>query len=215
MSLATIFLSAYLSVFNWHLIWFVQYTDIITFGLLALAVLSGSVPLLLGGAQMVLAGGTSKQRRTGIIFLVLMVIAVMALLIWTAILKEEEFDHVVYAALTFGLAVALVVGIAKQVEARTLPTAEQCFTGLLFVLILGGSLGQWLGRAVMERSEFNQDIAMRDKDQTLTNAKLIIVMSRHTVLAKDDVLYVVPTSDITKFQNAAKQAKMNTVEIDQ
>ena len=57
-SLATIFLSAYLSVFDWHLIWFVQYTDIITFGLLALAVLSGFVGFLLVAAQMVLAVGT-------------------------------------------------------------------------------------------------------------------------------------------------------------
>src|SRR5437762_5425217 len=64
-SLATIFLSAYLSVFDWQLMWFVQYTDIITFGLLALGVLSGSVTLLQSLAQTVLAGRTPQQRRNG------------------------------------------------------------------------------------------------------------------------------------------------------
>jgi hypothetical protein len=37
-TLSATFLAAYLSVFDWHLIWFVQYTDIITFGLLAVGV---------------------------------------------------------------------------------------------------------------------------------------------------------------------------------
>jgi hypothetical protein len=207
-SLATIFLSAYLSVFGWHLMWFVQYTDIITFGLLALGVLSGSVTLLQSLAQAVLAGRTPQQRRSGLIVIVLLGVTGMALGVWDAIHKGEGFFHVVYAALTLSLAVTLVVIVAKQVEARELPTAGQCFAVLLLLVIFAGCLGQWLGQVVKETSAFNQDIALKDKDQTLTNAKLIIVMSRHTVLAKDDALYVLPTSDITKFQRAAKFAKL-------
>jgi hypothetical protein len=41
-SFATIFLAAYLSVFDWHLLWFIQCTDIVTFGLIALGIISGS-----------------------------------------------------------------------------------------------------------------------------------------------------------------------------
>jgi len=55
---------------------------------------------------------------------------------------------------------------------------------------------------VKENPDFNQDVYV--KEQQLSNTKLIIVMSRHTVLLKEDVLYVVPTADITKFQTAAK-----------
>jgi hypothetical protein len=39
--LSTIFLSAYLSFFDWHLLWFVQYTDILTFGLIAVGIIGG------------------------------------------------------------------------------------------------------------------------------------------------------------------------------
>lgn len=206
-SLATIFLSAYLSVFDWHLMWFVQYTDIITFGLLALGVLLGSVTLLQNLAQTVLSGRTHQQRRNGLIAIVLLTVVGMALGIWSAVHRGEGYFHIVFGAVTLGLAVALVLIVAKQVEARRLPTAGQCFRMLLLLVIFAGGLGQWLGQVVKETSEFNQDIALKDKDQMLTNAKLIIVMSRHTVLVKDDALYVLPTSDITKFQKAAKEAK--------
>jgi hypothetical protein len=30
--------------------------------------------------------------------------------------------------------------------------------------------------------------------------KVVLVMSRHTILLKDDMLYVVPTADITSFK---------------
>ena len=40
-----------------------------------------------------------------------------------------------------------------------------------------------------------------------SDMKLVIVMSRNTVLLKDKVLYVVPTADITNFQTANKNAK--------
>jgi hypothetical protein len=64
-ALSTTFLAAYLSVFDWHLLWFVQYTDIITFGLLALGIVSGSITLLQGFVQTVLTGPTPAQRRSG------------------------------------------------------------------------------------------------------------------------------------------------------
>jgi hypothetical protein len=74
----------------------------------------------------------------------------------------------------------------------------------IFALIATVLFGQWLGFSVKETSAFNQDVFL--KDQTLSNAKLIIVMSRHTVMLKDDVLFVVPTGDISKFRTLGKLA---------
>src|SRR4051812_36071906 len=39
----TVFLTAYLAVFDWSLVWLVEYSDIAKFGLIALAFLSGSI----------------------------------------------------------------------------------------------------------------------------------------------------------------------------
>ena len=124
-----------------------------------------------------------------------------------AALTLKGVTHVFYAGLTLICALTLADVIAERVEARTLPNALQCIIMSMCLVLLVGSIARWLGNAVLDTSEFNQDIAMKDKDPALTNVKLIIVMSRHTVLAKDYVLYVVPTSDITKFESAAKQTK--------
>src|SRR5258707_15737156 len=73
MTLSTTFLAAYLSVFDWHLLWFVQYTDIITFGLLAVGIITGSLTFIQASAQTVLSlfGMKGKSHRAHAIFIVI------------------------------------------------------------------------------------------------------------------------------------------------
>ncbi len=62
--------------------------------------------------------------------------------------------------------------------------------------VLGsGALGQWLGYSVLE-TETPQDIKINGI--VIDGVKVVIVMSRHTVLLKDHDLYVVPTGDISQ-----------------
>lgn len=51
LALSITFLFSYLSVFDWHLIVFVQYVDVITFGVIAVGVVSGSLALVVGILQ--------------------------------------------------------------------------------------------------------------------------------------------------------------------
>jgi hypothetical protein len=60
--------------------------------------------------------------------------------------------------------------------------------------------GQWLGYSVLENAQFDQNVQL--KDRMLNGTKLVIVMSRFTVLLKDRLLYVVPTADVTEFQTS-------------
>src|SRR5712691_3115650 len=43
---ATVFLYTYLSVFDWNLIWIVEYPDILKFGLVAVAIISGFISII-------------------------------------------------------------------------------------------------------------------------------------------------------------------------
>jgi hypothetical protein len=204
-TLATTFLAAYLSIFDWHLIWFVQYTDIITFGLIALGIVSGSITSLQGLAQVFLGGATPKQRRVGLMIAVGLAIAGLAFDIWGSVHRGEGYSHIVSGGVAVGTALAIIFVVAAHVEARSLPSAIQCMWVLLLLVIGAGSLGRWLGESVKETSDFDQNIYL--KDQTLNNVKLVIVMSRHTVLLKDAVLNIVPTGDIAKFQTINNNAK--------
>lgn len=55
---------------------------------------------------------------------------------------------------------------------------------------------------VLETNWFVENV--RIKDQTLNDAKVVIVMSRFTVFLKDNILHVYPTSDIAELQTAHK-----------
>jgi hypothetical protein len=163
------------------------------------------VSFLQGFVLGILEGRTARQRRNGFIVLLLLTVVGAALFIWNAVHKGEGYFNIIFATLALAMVMTLVLSVSDYVEARKLPRGGQCFNLLILLVIFAGAIGQWLGHSVKETSLFNQDITLKDKDQTLANAKLIIVMSRHTVLTKDDVLYVLPTSDITKFQSVAKQ----------
>lgn len=208
-ALSATFLASYLSVFDWHLIWFVQYPDIITFGLLAVGIVSGSVTFIQGLAQTVLNGKTAKQRRSGLIAVGLLAVFGITLNVWGAVHSGQAYFHIITGFLAFGTPLVVIYIIASHVEGRTQPTGIQWLFILLLIIGGAGTLGRWLGETVQETSDFNQDVYI--KDQTLNGVKVVIVMSRHTVLLKDKVLYVVPTGDITKFQTADKNAKPKSV----
>lgn len=204
-ALSTSFLFSYLSVFDWHLIWFVQYADILTFGLLAVSVISGSTTLIYTGAQTVLSGVSPAQRKAGLVILVLLWTAGLALNIWGAVKAGEGFFHHIFAVVTFAVALVLVLSLAAYVEAQRLPTALQTMSMLLLLVAGAGGFGTWLGYSVKETASFNQNVSI--KDQSLNDMKIVIVMSRHTVLLKDHALYVIPTADISRFQTVSKNAK--------
>jgi hypothetical protein len=81
---STLFLYAYLSVFDWRLIWIIDYSDIFKVGLVTLAVLSSFVVLVLQGLQMVLGVVRLEERaRTRQIwFLSILGVIILAALVF-------------------------------------------------------------------------------------------------------------------------------------
>jgi hypothetical protein len=115
-ALATIFLASYLSIFDWHLLWFVQYTDIITFGLVALGVLAGSLTLLQALAQTVLSAAENggKVRRTHLIIAGLIFALLFALIMIGTIRRGEEYFHILFGATAIFMGVWLLLSLVAR-----------------------------------------------------------------------------------------------------
>lgn len=198
--LATTFLASYLSVFDWHLLWFVQYTDIITFGLLALGIISGSLIVLQAISQTIInlfhltkASRVRWSVSLGVFFVLFMIWA-----IWSAVHNNEGYFHVVWSVMVIALGVIIILQITGFAISGTFPTLVQ-FTFLMILILSGaGGLGQWLGYSVLETEK---PLDVQVKDTAMTGIKIVIVMSRHTVLLKDHDLFVVPTSDISQIHS--------------
>jgi hypothetical protein len=198
-TLSTMFLAAYLSVFDWHLLWFVQYSDIITFGLLAVGVITGSLTFIQSAAQTVLGlfGMKSRERWKLGIFLFVLVACIMGVEMWGSIKAGQGYFHILMGVTVLGLGIVLIMQIMGYIATRTLPNLSQSFFLFLSLSFTTLSLGQWLGYSVQESAK-GQEIALKDK--TLNDMKVVLVMSRHTILLKDGMLYIVPTADIASFK---------------
>jgi hypothetical protein len=203
--LATIFLYSYLSVFDWHLIWFVQYADILTFGLIAVGLIGGSLIFLQSLAQSLLNvfSFSKESKRRWLIGAGFCLLGIIAFNINDAVRHSGGYFHILFGTLTLAVGVVLILVAVSHIRAGGWPNAVQATFSIILVIIATSCLGTWLAYSVSETSEFDQDVTL--KDQILSGAKLIIVMSRHTILLKDKVLYVVPTADIIQFRTADKR----------
>ena len=130
-------------------------------------------------------------------------IAGTALNIFDAVHAGKPYFHILSGTSAFFIAIVLILVVASHFQASRLPSPIQWVLLLLLFVTGSGALGRWIGESVDETAEFNQDVYT--KDQALTDVKIVIVMSRHTVLQKGKVLYVLPTADISKFQTADKK----------
>ena len=198
---STIFLSAYLYVFDWRLIWFVQSADVITFGLIAAGLIGSSLLLLYSISLNVLTVRLPDGKLNWQLIVVSAVVA--ALMLAFQIYGEHagpnpHYFHLGAGWVTIFSVVVLLVIIASHFEAGTWPTLSQSI-GILFGAITAtGSFGNWVALTVVESPEIAQDVVTRD--QTFSGVKVVIVMSRHAVLLKGDSLLVIPTADITQFK---------------
>jgi hypothetical protein len=203
--LATTFLAAYLGQFDWHLILFIQYADIITFGLIAIGVLSSFIGLVQSVTQTFLINRDAKDRRQAFLIALAAVVLFVLFNAGTAIYYYEPFSHILLGGLALCFALGWLSFVVSIIAKGTWPTSIDVMLVFFFALTMAIFCGQWLGSTVKETSTFNQDVYV--KDQALNDVKLVVMMSRHTVLFKDGVLYVVPTADITRFRTADKDAK--------
>ena len=200
-SFATIFLATYLSAFDWHLLWFIQYTDIVTYGLMALGIVSASIIFLQAAAQTIinLFKLDARSRRRWTIGLALFVVAIIGFNIWSSVHQGQGYFHIINGVLVIALGVVVILQIAGYVRAQMLPNVVQLTFLLLLFITTAACCGQWLGYSVLESAKL-MDIKL--KDSTMNGVKLIIVMSRHTILLKDKEIYVLPTADISQFHSA-------------
>jgi hypothetical protein len=106
--------------------------------------------------------------------------------------------HIAAGWVTIFVVLMFLLTIASHFDSGTWPTITQSIAILFGAIVGTTSFGQWVALTVAESPEITQDVVT--KDQTFSDVKVVIVMSRHTVLLKDDNLLVIPTADITQFK---------------
>jgi hypothetical protein len=144
----------------------------------------------------------SASKWRWLIALGLFFLAIVGWNVWDSIHRGEGYYHIVFGALALVLGVLFFLLMFILVKAGKLPDAAQVMYAMVVIITSTVCFGQWLAYSVSGTSVFDQDVTL--KSETLNDVKVILVMSRNTILLKGKVIYVVPTADINKFQTASK-----------
>lgn len=197
-TLATVFLYAYLSVFDWHLFWLVQYPDILTFALVAIGIVGGLTTFfgtVIEGILVHTGILSGKPNYVYIIALALVYAFGFALTIYLEhMTADPRYMHIVLAWSSVIAFVFAVVVFARIVHLGV-HTSGWLVVWALLTLTSGTYIfGLWLGFSVLETGGYDQDVYL--KSQTINQVKIVLVMSHHTILYKDRILFVIPTADV-------------------
>jgi len=197
---STLFLYGYLSVFDWQLIWIIEYPDILKFGLVALAVIF-SVILGLQAILVHLSIASTykgKARAMYVVFIIALAIALLAILMVIEWRTEAEPRYQMYgsflASAFFLIGVSL--GIWEVVERRRTISAQRIAFVVIFLFMAVGTFGGSFGTYAKYSKGLTHDVFL--KDRQMSDVRLVLFTSHHTVLYAGTDVIVLPTSEIIK-----------------
>jgi hypothetical protein len=192
--LATVFLYGYLSVFDWHLIWIVQYQDILTFALVAVGLVAGFstlVPIVLQTLQT----GFTKENLVSVLAGVSGIIIVLGLSIFAEYSSPDpHYQRFVFAGMSITSLVGLAIFISVPASFPRWPGPLEAAWIFAFGILVPFSLGQCLGYYILEERGLGYDIYM--KNETLAGARIVMATSHHMIVYSNKIIYIVPTNDV-------------------
>jgi hypothetical protein len=199
-SLVVIFIYGYLAVFDWNLIWIIEYQDITKFTLIVIALGVTVVPTLSGFSNLAYSLGrmdatTNKRLVVGGICVFI------ALAIWS-IWDAYYYQHATFEYfVTFWLLILITVGSTAAMIRWLWPnlatkTWLQQAQAVVSVIIFVFFFGRLFGLNVRDVSGIRQDVYT--SGETLTDQKIVILLSHHSIFYKDGIVTVVQSADIKK-----------------
>jgi hypothetical protein len=195
---ATIGLYAYLSVFDWHLIWVIEYGDILKFGLVALAAISGSAALIGSMLDIVYAWLKTKRKSTLIGLVVILTLGFAANLIVDYYSNTPTYlKHVFWYLSALSLLWVLTI-LAKEMENPRSISVRRAVDHFLTLVVVITVWGGTYGVTVRDSWGFKRDVYTLQG--SIRDVGLVMITSRYVVLYDGDHSIIIPVGDVTKIE---------------
>jgi hypothetical protein len=200
-----VFLFAYLSVFDWNLIWIVEYSDIIKFSLIGVAFISGSayfVFTIFDHAHKWLIFDT-KQGRTTIIVLLAMFVLMLAIDLYYDIYvaSNPTTEYHIYVFLSYVFLVVFAIACMGMYKDRENISAWVVGPALGSLMVLIGIFGRTYGLRIRDISDIRHEVIMREQGSwrhIFGDATIVLLTSHHTILKVGSTVVILPSNDIAQ-----------------
>ncbi len=212
---ALAFVQAYLASFDWTLIWYLEYPDVIKFVLVAIAMASAIYAIILTLVENVLGFARSpsgSEKWVPIIGTAALFLFAGASLFWT----YSSGGAILYpiSLLSAGiLLVGLVWTIVRDVRAFPAISAAGYINSLWIALAFFVTAGAALGYYVQYASKLRHDVVLKGPNGGLIfvrDLKTIMILSHHSLFWTGDHALVVPTADVLKLEGKSPDAPQPT-----
>ena len=199
---AMLFVYAYLSVFDWRLIWFIEYPDLIKFGLIAIAFLSGSLFVVQGYSGTIVAAVHEKGLARWIALGALL----LGLLTWFG---PQFYSDVVGPVRRVGphltrlaavLLFALIVLRIRNLSGNLKFSVEELISDMAVTVLFIGLLGGVFGYYVRDSQGFKETVFL--EGGTLDDVGTVMFTPHHAVFYDGTKVIVVPSSRVLKIEKA-------------
>jgi hypothetical protein len=196
---STLFLYAYLSIFDWRLIWIIDYSDIFKVGLVAVAVLSSVIIVLLAGLQTLLGVFELKERaRTRQIWF-LIILGVLVLGSWLFLQWWQPAPYEWYKAwLSAAIFVLLICFVIARIITHGLPiTAHNIVLLCGFTVTTAAVAGSTFGTVTKYSGGLRYNVFAKDNLE-LVDVRMVLFTAHHVVFYSGNQVIVLPTADIVR-----------------
>jgi hypothetical protein len=198
-AISMLVLSAYLSVFDWTLIWMIEYSDLTKLFLIGTALISSIITTLIWQAMDAYTWIVKKApgRKK-----VLTVIVIMFLLLnGYSIYRDIRTDDVrlmyhAFRTVSSLLFVWLVVRSFADYQSWILRHWTTILNDLAFLAFCLGIFGATFGYYVRDVSENTREVSTAN--EIFTDAKIIMILSHHVAFLSRQQVMVIPSTEILR-----------------
>ena len=201
-TMAVIFIAAYLRVFDWRIIWIIEYADVLKIGLIVVAVFSSFAYWIWSSTRDAI--NIATQREPSWIWVHLFGLLMWCLSLGSFLYSDYHSPDPHYALhIWLHLAILAMIGLVllPMNAARDFPnlTAPQIAWLVFLVVSNVSTLGTAFGYFTRDTGGFSHNVFL--KNEELRNVGLVMLTSHHVVLyTKDQTVIVVPVTDVVKLE---------------
>jgi hypothetical protein len=207
-AMAVIFIAAYLRVFDWRLIWIIEYSDVLKIGLIVVALLSGFSYWIWSGTRNAIDlhkhRGDPSWAWVHLTGALLWCISLGMFLYWDY--RSPEPHYGLHLSLHFAILAVIGLAMLPMDVSRDFPNLTAPQIAWLFFLMVANisGIGSAFGYYTRDTSGFSHDVFLTREE--LHDVGLVMLTSHHVVLyTKEHTVIVIPSGDVIKLIQKSDQ----------
>jgi hypothetical protein len=206
-----LFLSAYLGVFDWNLVWLIEYSDLAKLALIGIAIASGALALTINMIYLMYRWLALKETTSR--FWVGCAVAVTVLGSAVTIFFDVkngtgQWQFQVLSSFSSLILILIIGAIIRDLDALKAGEFGAIYRTVVLFAFSMGFFGATFGHYVKDVSKDFSEIT--SKNGTYDNAKVVMLLSHHVVFFSNGSVITIPTGDVVKITTSAKSTILMT-----